>query len=359
MIPMEKITPNPIKKYYIAYFDILGYKDFFKSNPNKAGELLHILNQAITSSLEVIKSINESILVSQFANMDVEHRIFSDNILLTLEVGVDEEKERTRIYAFFVMICEIQRSFILEYGLFVRGALTVGELSVNNEYVFGNGLIEAVDMEETTVYPRIAISNDMLALLEVKASYTNEEYEKAIMLEKQYNDSVDISLQDRDFLSKIQKLAFRYYFEKMLFNFLIYPSADGVKCLSYLYVFDVHSFISEKDISQVTELMGKIYPKDSVRLSKQSPDIGKVLDCHKKRIEYNLIRYSDYSSIDIQNIVGFDRQERVLKKYIWSMVYHNRMCQFYNKLDYYINTQANCENRHMKMMINVLGTREE
>ena len=37
---MEKKNPNPIKSYYIAYFDILGYKEFFQDNPDKVSSFL-------------------------------------------------------------------------------------------------------------------------------------------------------------------------------------------------------------------------------------------------------------------------------------------------------------------------------
>jgi len=33
---MENNKPSPIKEYYIAYFDILGYKAFFAEAPEKA-----------------------------------------------------------------------------------------------------------------------------------------------------------------------------------------------------------------------------------------------------------------------------------------------------------------------------------
>lgn len=34
-MPQEYKQPDPIKEYYIAYFDLLGYKKFFQSYPDK------------------------------------------------------------------------------------------------------------------------------------------------------------------------------------------------------------------------------------------------------------------------------------------------------------------------------------
>ena len=39
--------PNPIKEYYIAYFDILGYKEFFETQPEKVAGFLQIIHEAI------------------------------------------------------------------------------------------------------------------------------------------------------------------------------------------------------------------------------------------------------------------------------------------------------------------------
>ena len=37
---MDNNEPKPIKDYYIAYFDILGYKEFFRNSPEKVPDFL-------------------------------------------------------------------------------------------------------------------------------------------------------------------------------------------------------------------------------------------------------------------------------------------------------------------------------
>ena len=71
---MENNTANPIKEYYIAYFDILGYKAFFEGTPEKAPEFLNIVNSAISNTLATINSANDSQLASQFANMHIQSK---------------------------------------------------------------------------------------------------------------------------------------------------------------------------------------------------------------------------------------------------------------------------------------------
>ncbi len=44
---MSKETAEPIKKYYIAYFDLLGYKNFFRNYPDKVVLFLENIHDAI------------------------------------------------------------------------------------------------------------------------------------------------------------------------------------------------------------------------------------------------------------------------------------------------------------------------
>ena len=39
--------PNPINEYYIAYFDILGYKEFFETQPEKVADFLQMIHDVI------------------------------------------------------------------------------------------------------------------------------------------------------------------------------------------------------------------------------------------------------------------------------------------------------------------------
>lgn len=127
---MNNPAPNPIKEYYIAYFDTLGYQAFFKETPEKAPEFLNTIHSVITNIINYVQSFNDSLLVSQLANMHIQYKIFSDNILLCIEVGKDVTEEKSYIITFIGLICEIQRRFITKYGLFLRGGFTKGKMSI-------------------------------------------------------------------------------------------------------------------------------------------------------------------------------------------------------------------------------------
>lgn len=351
---MNNQTANPIKEYYIAYFDILGYQAFFKETPEKANEFLNTIHSVIANTVNYVQSFNDSVLTSQFANMHIQSKIFSDNILLCIEVGNDVAKEKLRVITFMGIISEIQRKFITEYELFLRGGFTKGKMSINDDYIFGEGLIEAVKMEESTSNPRIAISDKIIEFLLQIQLYNQDEANKAISIENRSNNGENVSDDDMVFYQKMMQMGMEELFEHNICLNLLYKCDDDVWCLSYLYCLDIRSYINEQTLWQILDRMKQELPIDYEKLPRAFPDIGIILDAHRRIVEQKLVKYSDYTAFSTNDIKHFEAQEKVLKKYVWSMVYHNHMCHKYNKLEYYINTRGNCERRHMKLVIHVL-----
>ena len=91
---MENNTANPIKEYYIAYFDILGYKAFFEGTPEKAPEFLNIVNSAISNTLATINSANDS----QLATHPLRGALFETMVVGELFKRIAHECSGDRIY---------------------------------------------------------------------------------------------------------------------------------------------------------------------------------------------------------------------------------------------------------------------
>ncbi|MDE6832769.1 MAG: hypothetical protein K2J39_00760 [Ruminococcus sp.] len=355
---MNNPTPNPIKEYYIAYFDTLGYQVFFKETPEKALEFLNTIHSVITNTINYVQSFNDSPLVSQLANMHIQYKIFSDNILLCIEVGNDVEKEKLRVLTFMDIISEIQRKFITEYGLFLRGGFTKGTTSINDDYIFGEGLIEAVKIEESTSHPRIAISDKIINFLLQIQLYTSEEADKGISIENRIKNGENVSNDDMMFYQRMVQMGNQEFLEHNICSNLLYKCDDDVWCLSYLYCLDVRSYIPEQTLEQVLEIMKQVLPTDYEKIPKKFPNIDSILDAHRRIVEQKLVKYSNYTEFNTNDIKRFEAQEKVLKKYVWSMVYHNHMCDRYNKTEHRIRSQGNCERRYMKLVIHVLDKDE-
>ncbi|MCM1269302.1 MAG: hypothetical protein NC247_01570 [Ruminococcus flavefaciens] len=350
---MNISQPNPISECYIAYFDILGYQEFCKESPEKAQDFLNVIHSVISNTVNSVHAFNDSPLISQLANLHIRSKIFSDNILLCIETGPDILKEKQRVITFIGLVSEIQRKFITEYKLFLRGGITKGKLSINDDYIFGEGLIEAVKMEESTLYPRIAISDKVINFLEKIQLYSQEEADRAVSIENRSKNGEQVSDEDYEFYQKMLNYANQEFFALNMCAAILCKCADDVWCLSYLYCLDIRSYIPEQALEHALAMMKRISLADFEKIPKTFPNIDLILSTHKQIVEKKLIKHSDYSSYATEDIKRFESQERVLKKYVWSMVYHNYMCNLYNKPEHYINTQGNWECRHMKLKIHV------
>lgn len=140
---------------------------------------------------------------------------------------------------------------------------------------------------------------------------------------------------------------------------MLYLYDDGEWCLSYLNVFRVSSFFPKETVEQMLEVIKQNSPNDYEMLPKCDPNVDALLDEHRQFVVQKLIKYSDYRRFVTDDIKKFDIQESILRKYVWSMVYHNYMCEKYGKTEYYISSKGDCERRHMKLVIHVLGENEK
>ena len=355
---MERIEPNPIKNYYIAYFDILGYKDFFRINPEKVHDFLYMIHSGIQETLNKISVANQSLLAASVASMHIEVRVFSDNILLCLE-EMDTGLERIRLLSFIMMVAEIQRGFITQCKLFVRGGITKGPLSINADYVFGKGLIDAVMMESSTEYPRIEIAPNLVNTLCSVSSYTEEEREQAIAINKCFSKGEEVSDEDHKLYNKVATAIQREYIFSNIASALVFPWPDGKYILSYLYCFDINSLIPTEDIQMMLDMVKSQFPADVNYLNIKPADLDRILKRHRDIVKEQLKKYGQNNDIEVGNTTAADLREHILKKYIWVMAYHNLVCEFYRRPDYKILTRCNCDTRFLKIKIEVLEDEAE
>lgn len=153
-------TNYKTSNYIIAYLDILGVKQLI-CNDNNFDFLNHLnmfMEDAISESRGGIFPKKEEIFV----------KIFSDNILLAIELKENDEHRDYKIAALFNTIANIYNE-ILRYGYLMRGAIVEGEFFHNDIIVYGKGLVEAVHLEEKEAnVPRI--------LVKVKVTKPNSYY---------------------------------------------------------------------------------------------------------------------------------------------------------------------------------------
>lgn len=356
---MEYSKPNSIKEYYIAYFDLLGYRQFFQEQPEQAENLLNEIHTAIENAKKNLEASSKVDFLKDNLNINWGIKIFSDNILVCLECGEDKQIEKNRALFFIENISEIQRYFIIYHNLFLRGGITKGPLSYNDDYVFGEGLIEAVDIEERTIYPRISLSDSLFRYLTGIISYSPEEFEKAVSIEKCIQDKKEITHEDEEFRNRMLHLVNSEYLLTKAFYNMTAKCYDGAICISYLYKFNPLDYVLAETLSNALIQLKQVIPSSVVdslnfSLSNMDNDIEKMFSRHKQRVEDRIKKYGNYNDIDVASSPKALQRERILKKYVWAMKYHNDMCCRYGKMEYFINSEANCDAKFMLLRVDIV-----
>lgn len=108
---------------------------------------------------------------------------FSDNIVISfgLETLRATAGDNSRIVGFLVVpqferLISIIAGQALRLGFLIRGAATIGKLYHSKGVVFGEALIEAVQLEKrTAVYPRVVLSSAVTSALDLNPGFVKRE----------------------------------------------------------------------------------------------------------------------------------------------------------------------------------------
>lgn len=288
-----------VNEYYICYFDILGYKEML----SKYGE-----NNFLQYMIVAINTVTD---IANFE--DINYRIFSDNVVLFIPVPPKNSNyyQYNYFFNFITLISNLQRNLMGQYGVFIRGCIIKGNLYFDEQFIYGSGLIEAYQVEDTVAkYPRIIIDNEL-----IKTFY---EYDKGI---------VELFCP--------------------LYNEYILKDTDNLYFVNYLTVLTKNTFIEEGAIKQITNDKLSFECLEAIDTSAYNDDIlnpyqnfdfydnigiQKLICKYKNKFDTNLIglEYLLIHKILIENRVKKYSNEKILNKYFWCKNYHNNICFFYN-----------------------------
>ena len=159
-----------LRKSVVAYVDILGYLEQVKRavKAGKKMELLIDLRKAYDETYNHIKDQSHIILPELGTKPHWSVKGFTDNIVIGYPISRDAEPELGTIMsnlAFFQLM-------MITHGFFVRGGIAIGDLYMDDEIVFGEGLLEAYDVERNLARdPRIVLSESARKYSELHISY--------------------------------------------------------------------------------------------------------------------------------------------------------------------------------------------
>lgn len=143
------------EEYIIAYIDFLGIKNRIldKSiNFLSLKTIQFILNNAVERAA-IISDMN------MIGNYDI--KVFSDNVVIAQKVR--EERIADQLNSIVNLVSLIQFEAYFQFDIPLRGGITIGELYIDNSIVWGEGLIDAYNMESVIAsFPRVIVSKKAL-----------------------------------------------------------------------------------------------------------------------------------------------------------------------------------------------------
>lgn len=142
----------------IAYIDVLGYKDLIESDTSQYNLIFY--RNALKWVYESLEQFSEYAVTNNIdlggLKNEYEVRGFFDNFV----IGYPVEGNPTKavLEKIFSLLAHVQLRMILD-GYFLRGAISIGDLHLDDAIVFGKGLLEAQEAEKNIAcYPRIILT---------------------------------------------------------------------------------------------------------------------------------------------------------------------------------------------------------
>lgn len=282
-------------EYYVAYFDVLGYKEAFKKSQDISAKLI----ESIESSIGLMKKI-VSIHNTTFGELtekvpEIEYKVFSDNVLICYK-EMKDDLSALSLVSFLRLVATIQRVFFERPLLIVRGGITKGPLYLTNDFVGGKALIDAVELESTAVYPRIVVADCIL-----------NELDSFKMQNGLFKSLVDASCQD-----------------------LLVKDVDDKTFLNYIMSYDAW-IPFPKNGSQIEPVGSYEELEKNLREGHQRKpiykpecrnDVFEILKKHKDFVENKVIEFSKSSNDETEEA----KRLKILKKYLWLVSFHNKIC---------------------------------
>lgn len=151
--PTEMLKQTP---HIVAFLDFLGASEKMR-DPAKNDSFLQAIKAVYTRAIEILK------ITERDQENKLKIKIFSDNVFIGKEIKNPDNSDDI-IDAYFDVE---QFSFMLYTaamisGNFMRGAISIGQLYMDDIFVYGEALLNAYKIEEKIAcYPRIVIDKSI------------------------------------------------------------------------------------------------------------------------------------------------------------------------------------------------------
>lgn len=145
------------KESYVAFLDVLGFKNMVFSGDNKK---LKQYFGVVNSVIDYLKNIE--------AKRNIGSIIISDSIILTVPHGRNKDENIERLRSLCIAVGLIQQNLALK-DIWLRGAISSGKTYFNsdNNQIVGPAYINAYLLEEKlAIHPRVIIDSKIITELD-------------------------------------------------------------------------------------------------------------------------------------------------------------------------------------------------
>lgn len=136
-----------------------------------------------------------------------EYRVFTDNVM----VGIPAKHGTKTDLAFAISDLALLQIGLVAEGFFARGGVSVGELYIGDEVIFGVALLDAYDAEQCARTPRVVLHSTAVRAVSEEVVYHAKTYGQ-----RPGHRFTDVLLVDEDglwFINYLQQLFNRGIFE--------------------------------------------------------------------------------------------------------------------------------------------------
>ena len=170
--PYKKSDSPKMLTSFVCYADILGYSHLSREAIKSGNGLqfLHRLRHALSNAYERIREHSKGLGDDSFYAI----KVFTDNIIVgyPLYKPIDDygEPEFADILSIF---SEFQVGLAME-GFFLRGGIAFGKHYMDDDIVFGDALLQAVDQDKGGGAPRISLTPSAIEIVRHQLGFYGE-----------------------------------------------------------------------------------------------------------------------------------------------------------------------------------------
>ena len=144
------------EQYFVLYIDLLGSENRIKCDTDDTW--LNAINKLYLRAIDYTKSLDENLY-----RIEYQVKIFSDNIVVAVKRPIKFPGYDNRLYFLMYVASYIQTHALIDYSWLLRGCLTIGDLYIDNNFVWGKALTRVINIESNlAVYPRIIMDEELV-----------------------------------------------------------------------------------------------------------------------------------------------------------------------------------------------------